>query len=526
MIRTLGVEADDLIAPLEELKQEKKVIAAELPIKNDIKAGLEHLEFQTDEAGETEKCYYLAPYYYMELAVARMLIDLDIKPEVKKKKLEASIEKIQKELEIELDPIQKSAVEAAAGSGVMVLTGGPGTGKTTIIKAIIRLFEMEGMDILLAAPTGRAAKRMNEATGREASTIHRMLQMRGSDDGSEDSTGQKGGFERNESNPLETDVIIIDEMSMVDISLMNALLKATSLGTKLILVGDANQLPPVGAGNVLRDILASKVFTTVCLTKIFRQAEQSDIVINAHKINKGEEVALDNKSKDFLFVKRDNQNDICGVVIALVRDKLPKYVNASAMDIQVLTPSRKGDLGVGRMNMLLQAYLNPPDPKKKERQFGDITFREGDKVMQIRNNYQLEWEARNSRGFVLASGSGIFNGDCGIIKSINTFSEELEIVFDEDKRVFYPFSLMEDLELAYCITVHKSQGSEYPAVVLPLLSGPRQLFNRNLLYTAVTRAKKCVTIVGSRQAVYDMIKNEMEQKRYSGLAENLMKMKQ
>ena len=381
------------------------------------------------------------------------------------------------------------------------------------------------MDILLAAPTGRAAKRMNETTGHEASTIHRMLQMRGGDDTVDDRNAAKGGFGRDETNPLETDVIIIDEMSMVDVFLMNALLKATSEGTRLVLVGDANQLPPVGAGNVLRDIISSKVFTTVCLTKIFRQAAQSGIVVNAHKINRGEEIALDNSSKDFLFVNRVNADDICGVVIALVRDKLPKYVNASTFDVQVLTPTRKGDLGVGRLNMLLQAYLNPADPRKKEKTYGDITFREGDKVMQIRNNYQIEWESRDRRGFVRNSGSGIFNGDCGIIKSINLFAEEMEIVFDEDKTVNYPFSLLEDLELAYCITVHKSQGSEYPAVVLPLSSGPRQLFNRNLLYTAVTRAQKCVTIVGTKQSVSDMIRNEMEQKRYSGLACHLISMK-
>ena len=302
---------------------------------------------------------------------------------------------------------------------------------------------------------------------------------------------------------------------------MNALLKAITQGTRLIMVGDANQLPPVGAGNVLRDIISSELFTTICLTKIFRQAEASDIVVNAHKINKGEEIRLDNKSRDFLFVERSNSSDICGAVVALVRDKLPGYVNAKAMEIQVLTPMRKGDLGVERLNKVLQEYLNPPDPGKKEKIFGDIVFREGDKVMQIKNNYQIEWESRTSRGFIKASGSGIFNGDCGIIRKINTFSEELEIVFDDDKTVFYPYSLLEDLELAYCVTVHKSQGSEYPAVVLPLLLGPWQLFNRNLLYTAVTRAKKCVTIVGSRQSVSNMIRNEREQKRYSGLERNL-----
>ena len=324
---------------------------------------------------------------------------------------------------------------------------------------------------------------------------------------------------------METDVIIIDEMSMVDIGLMNALLKATSQGTRLIMVGDANQLPPVGAGNVLRDIIASERFKVVRLTKIFRQAAMSDIVVNAHKINNGEEIRLDNKSKDFFFLKRENVNDIWGVIVALVRDKLPGYVKTSEREIQVLTPMRKGELGVERLNSILQQYLNPPDGKKKEKLYQETVFREGDKVMQVKNNYQIDWECRNSRGFVSASGAGIFNGDCGVIKFINTYAEEMEIVFDEDKLVHYPFSMLDELELAYCVTVHKSQGSEYPAVVIPLLSGPSQLFNRNLLYTAVTRAKKCVTIVGSSRAVESMIKNEKEQNRFSGLKEHIKEMR-
>ncbi|MBR4341438.1 MAG: ATP-dependent RecD-like DNA helicase [Lachnospiraceae bacterium] len=506
-MKLLGIEAESITAPLEELLLERKIMAKELNI---------------DDTGVL-KCYYLAPFYYMELAVARMLIDLDVKIPVGRTKIVRQLEEIERDLELELDEVQKEAVIAAAENGIMVLTGGPGTGKTTTINAIIRYFENEGMDILLAAPTGRAAKRINETTGREASTIHRMLQMKGGveDDGSENGIENRGGFERNESNPLETDVIIIDEMSMVDISLMNALLKATSQGTRLIMVGDVNQLPPVGAGNVLRDIIASQRFKTVRLTKIFRQAAQSDIVVNAHKINKGEEITLDNKSKDFFFLQRDKVTDIWGVIVALVRDKLPSYVNSEVRDIQVLTPMRKGELGVEKLNSMLQQYLNPPAPGKKEKIYGEITFREGDKVMQIKNNYQINWESRNSRGFVRASGSGIFNGDCGVIKNINTYAEELEIIFDEDKIVEYPFSMLEELELAYCITVHKSQGSEYPAVVIPLLTGPWQLFNRNLLYTAVTRAKKCVTIIGSRQAVSSMISNEKEQKRYSGLKEHL-----
>ncbi len=524
--KLLDIEPDAIEMPLDSLIMDRKVIPSDMPLN---KADSLNNEAGMDDENvlpEKIRCYYLAPYYYMELAVARMLLDLDVKQKANREKTERYIKEIEESLSVELDPIQRDAIFAAAGNGVLILTGGPGTGKTTTINALIRFFENEGMDILLAAPTGRAAKRITETTGREASTIHRMLQMKGGveEDESARKDDRHGGFEKNETNPLEADVIIIDEMSMVDIALMHALLRAVSQGTRLIMVGDANQLPPVGAGNVLKDIIASGRFTTVRLTKIFRQAAVSDIVVNAHKINNGEEIALDNKSKDFFFLQRDNINDIRGLIIALVRDKLPSYVKASSGDIQVLTPMRKGELGVEKMNTILQEYLNPPSPSKKEKVYGDITFREGDKVMQIKNNYQIEWESRNSRGFLKNSGSGIFNGDCGIIKSINTYADEMEIVFDDDKTVFYPFSGLDELELAYCITVHKSQGSEYPAVVMPLLSGPWQLFNRNLLYTAVTRAKKCVTIVGSRQAVSSMIKNEKEQNRYSGLKVHLEEM--
>ncbi|MBR4778154.1 MAG: ATP-dependent RecD-like DNA helicase [Lachnospiraceae bacterium] len=510
-VSLLEIEPEAVEQPLDSLILDRKVIPADMLIPG---------------AEEKVKCYYLAPFYYMELAVARMLIDLDVRHRINRDKTERALKEIEESLSVELDEIQREAIFAAAENGILILTGGPGTGKTTTINALIRYFEGEGMDILLAAPTGRAAKRITETTGHEASTIHRMLQMKGGME--EDEQGskrdQRGSFEKNETNPLEADVIIIDEMSMVDISLMHALLRAIAQGTRLIMVGDANQLPPVGAGNVLRDIIASEKFRIVKLTKIFRQAAVSDIVVNAHKINNGEEITLDNKSKDFFFLQRDGINDIRGLMIALVRDKLPSYVGASTGDIQVLTPMRKGELGVEKLNAVLQNYLNPPAPSKKEKVYGDITFREGDKVMQVKNNYQIEWESRTSRGFIRNSGSGIFNGDCGIIKNINTYAEEMEIVFDDDKTVYYPFSGLDELELAYCITVHKSQGSEYPAVVMPLLSGPWQLFNRNLLYTAVTRAKKCVTIIGSRQAVSSMIKNEREQNRYSGLRIHLEEM--
>jgi exodeoxyribonuclease V alpha subunit len=408
------------------------------------------------------------------------------------------------------------AVKEAVRNGLLVITGGPGTGKTTTINTIIKYFEMEGMDIFLAAPTGRAAKRMSETTGYEARTIHRMLELNGGPD------GKLAGFERNEQNPLETDVIIVDEMSMVDISLMYALLKAIVAGTRLILVGDTNQLPSVGPGSVLKDIIDSGQFHTAKLTKIFRQASTSDIIVNAHKINRGEPVTLDNQSKDFFFLKRYDADKIINVTLQLIKQKLPKYVDAGEYDIQVLTPMRKGLLGVERLNGILQMYLNPPDKSKREKEYNGTVFREGDKVMQVKNNYQLEWEIRTKYGLCIDKGTGIFNGDTGIIEEINDFAETMTISFDEGKMVEYSFKNLEELELAYAVTIHKSQGSEYPAVVIPLLSGPRMLLNRNLLYTAVTRAKKCVTIVGNEETFAMMIENNSEQKRYSGLKDRLL----
>lgn len=372
---------------------------------------------------------------------------------------------------------------------------------------------------MLAAPTGRAAKRMSETTGYEARTIHRMLELNGGMEGN-------AGFERNEQNPLETNLIIIDEMSMVDISLMNSLLKAILPGTRLILVGDVNQLPSVGAGSVLKDIIDSKMFPTVMLTKIFRQASTSDIIVNAHKINRGEAVSQDNKSMDFFFLKRYEADKIINVTLQLIKQKLPKFVGASEYDIQVLTPMRKGLLGVERLNTILQMYLNPPSDRKKEKEHGAIVFREGDKVMQIKNNYQLEWEIRSKYGLCIDKGTGVFNGDTGIIEEINDFAETITVNFDEGRMVEYSYKLLDELELAYAVTIHKSQGSEYPAVVIPLLSGPRMLMNRNLLYTAVTRAKKCVTIVGDDTTFEQMIENNSQQRRYSGLKDRLLENKE
>ena len=464
--------------------------------------------------GENQTQIYAASFYYMEANTATMLKQLNVSYDVPDLEIEERVRRIEKQTGMELDEHQMTAVKEAVRNGLLIITGGPGTGKTTTINTIIKYFEMEGLDIFLAAPTGRAAKRMSETTGFEARTIHRMLELNGGVDGA-------AGFERNEQNPLETDVVIIDEMSMVDISLMHALLKAVAVGTRLILVGDVNQLPSVGPGSVLRDIIRSHECNVVMLTKIFRQASTSDIIVNAHKINQGEEVTLDNKSMDFFFLKRYDADVIISVVLQLIKQKLPKFVDATPYDIQVLTPMRKGLLGVERLNGILQRYLNPPSPQKREKEHGDILFREGDKIMQTRNNYQLEWEIRTKYGLSVDKGTGVFNGDMGIVREINDFAETMTVEFDEGRMVEYPYKLLDELELAYASTIHKSQGSEYPAVVIPLLSGPSMLMNRNLLYTAVTRARKCVTLVGNEVTFEQMVQNTSQQRRYSGLCDRL-----
>ena len=490
----LGVDVSYMEKHLMDLSMERKVIQK--------------------EEGETV-LVYPSRFYYLELNTARMLSELNIDCPEDEAFVQRRIAQIEKETGTTLDEMQKKAVTEAAGHGLFILTGGPGTGKTTTINAIIRFFEGEGSELRLAAPTGRAAKRMTEATGYEAQTIHRLLELNGMPE--EERQGQAVHFERNAENPLEADVIIIDEMSMVDIQLMHSLLLAVTAGTRLILVGDENQLPSVGPGNVLRDIIRSGEFPVVELKKIFRQASESDIVVNAHKINRGEQVTLSNKSSDFFFLKRQDADIIIRVVIALIQEKLPRYVEAKPFDIQVLTPMRKGLLGVERLNKILQRYLNPPEPSKKEKEYGQGLFREGDKVMQIRNNYQLEWEIRGRYEIPVDKGVGVFNGDTGILKTINEFSETAEVEFEDGRCAEYSFKQLEELELAYAVTIHKSQGSEYPAVVIPLLSGPRMLLNRNLLYTAVTRARRCVTIVGSEETFREMIKNEKQQRRYSSL---------
>lgn len=478
-----------------------------------------------EEEGGDRKVYGMT-YYYAELNCAKMLHDLNISvrdedclPSEERKILD-KIGALEKELEIELDELQKKAVLESIKNGILILSGGPGTGKTTTINMIIRYFLSEEMDIFLAAPTGRAAKRMTEATGYEAKTIHRLLELNGAVSGE----AKSARFEKNEENPLEADVIIIDEMSMVDIFLFQSLLRAIPVGTRLIMVGDVNQLPSVGPGQVLQDLLKSGCFPVVMLEKIFRQAQESDIILNAHRIHAGQDIVLDNKSRDFFFLERSDVNVIYKHMIQLILEKLPPYVGAQPYDIQVLTPMRKGKLGVETLNGILQKYLNPPSEKKKEHMGGNTLFREKDKVMQIKNNYQLEWEVVSQYGIPIDKGTGVFNGDIGTILEISEYTRSMIIEFDEHRRVTYSFDQLDEIELAYAVTIHKSQGSEYPAVIMPLLSGPRMLFNRNLLYTGVTRARNCVTILGSSMTLREMIDNNFENRRYTGLAERIVQL--
>ena len=494
--------------------------------KENVEKELDNLTLNKElviEEYDGERMLYQSNLYYMEMNCARMLHDLNIPYKIKPAVLEKKIAAIEKKDNIELDKLQKDAVFQAVQNGIMIITGGPGTGKTTTINTIIQIMESEGFDILLAAPTGRAAKRMSETSGMEAQTIHRMLEI---DGGSLDDDKSGMHFQRNETKPLEADVIIVDEFSMVDIYMLYALLKAIVPGTRLIMVGDVNQLPSVGPGNVLKDMIKSEFCNVVKLSRIFRQAAESQIVTNAHKINAGEQIKLDNKNMDFFHLERNNSQDVINVTIQLIMKNLPPYVDATSYDIQVLTPMRKGELGVENLNKVLQAYMNPKMQGKNEHEFHGVIFRENDKVMQIKNNYQIKWQKKNRFDDVVDEGTGVFNGDTGIIKQIIEAAEVVYVEYEEGKIVEYGFSDMDEMELAYAITIHKSQGSEYPAVILPIISGPRMLLNRNLLYTAVTRAKKCVTIVGSADTIRKMIQNVNEQKRYSTLCRRIIEMEE
>ncbi|MCD7825033.1 MAG: ATP-dependent RecD-like DNA helicase [Clostridiaceae bacterium] len=500
--RLLGVEPELVSAQLDALTLDKEILI--------------------EEVGQ-ERRLYSSTIYYMEMNCARMLLDLNLSYDTDGELIAKRVARLEQRQQISLDEMQRKAVYQAVQNGVTIITGGPGTGKTTTINTILQILEEEGLDILLAAPTGRAAKRMSETTGREAQTIHRMLEINGGVD-TEDRQGMH--FERNEMQPLEADVIIIDEFSMVDIYLLHALLKAVVPGCRLIMVGDVNQLPSVGPGNVLRDMIQAQFCNVVRLTQIFRQAAKSQIVVNAHKINRGQEISLNNKNQDFFHLERSNVQDIINVVIQLIMKNLPSYVDATPYDIQVLTPMRKGELGVEALNKVLQGFVNPKQAGKTEREFHSMLFREGDKIMQIKNNYQIKWVKKTQIGDVYEEGTGVFNGDIGIIKHIFETEEMVEVEFEEGKLVRYEYGQMDEMELAYAITIHKSQGSEYPAVILPILTGPKMLLNRNLLYTAVTRAKKCVTLVGSGATVCQMIQNVYEQKRYSGLSLRLQQMQE
>jgi exodeoxyribonuclease V alpha subunit len=474
------------------------------------------------EINGDETAVYLQPFHRAETYVAQKLLTLADNVLHKSASVYAEIAALEAKNGIRLADKQKEAAAEAIASGVLVITGGPGTGKTTAIKTIIQIMRKDRFTIELAAPTGRAAKRMSEATGMEAKTIHRLLEVSYMSD---DAHTQK--FQRNEDRPLQTDVVIIDESSMVDILLMHSLLKAIAPGTRLILVGDVDQLPSVGPGHVLRDVIDSGCLNVVRLTEIFRQAQESAIIMNAHRINRGEYPILNEKNKDFFFVKREAAESVVSTIIDLILRRLPGFIDLDKIqDIQVLTPMRKSNLGVTSLNQALQDRLNPPSPEKKEKEFRTTTFREGDKVMQIRNNYSLGWQISNEWGAPMEEGAGVFNGDEGVIRAINDEEEFMTVCFDDRRTVHYDFAQLEELELSYAITIHKSQGSEYKAVIIPIYSGPPMLLTKNLLYTAVTRAKELAVIVGLPEMLYRMVDNHREVNRYTSLADRIRKMSQ
>lgn len=488
--RLLGSDADSIDRTIDSLILSHDISAQILPC----------------DSGEEVVALYLPSTYRAESEVARRLREMiDAMPDSMASDLTAQIDELERIEGLAFHTQQRQAIETAVTHGMTVITGGPGTGKTTIIKCIIKLLSVHG-DVALAAPTGRAAKRMSEACGMEAKTLHRLLEY----------GGEEGDFARSEDNPLEIDTLIIDEMSMVDIFLMRSLLRALVPGTRLIMVGDADQLPSVGAGNVLRDILDSGVIPSVRLTEIFRQDEKSMIVYNAHRINRGESPRLNAKGSDFFFERAVSPSDAAKRIVTLCSARLPGFLNLDPVrQMQVLSPTKKGECGVWMLNQLLQAEFNPPASGKHERVRGDTTFREGDKVMQTRNNYQLKWKKDGAIG--IEDGQGVFNGDIGFVTFIDPQEHVMEVQFDDERMATYEGGDVDDLELAYCISVHKSQGSEFPVVIMPAVGGPPMLLTRNLFYTAVTRARRMVMIVGRENAIEQMIANVNTRRRYSAL---------
>lgn len=456
------------------------------------------------------------PYYYCELGVTNKIITLSIENfRTINTDVEFEIETFERKNKIKFANSQREAIVGAFENGIEIITGGPGTGKTTIIKSIIEIYENNGMKVLLGAPTGRAAKRMTESTGREAKTIHRLLEMGVSED-------ENSYYGKGESEPLEADVIIIDEASMIDIMLMHSLLKAIKLGTRLIIVGDVDQLPSVGAGNVLKDLIESNFIKVVRLKDIFRQGEESLIVTNAHKINNGEMPYINRRDGDFFFENKDNVDLILSTIIDLINRRLPNFKKAwdKYRDIQILTPTRKGILGVQNLNNKLQEVLNPKSPSKREKELKEVIFREGDKVMQTKNNYSLKWIRVNGSGE--NEGVGVFNGDMGFIQSINEEEKTITIIFDDERKVVYDYIYLDELELAYAITIHKSQGSEFKVIITPAFMGSPLLMNKNLLYTAITRAKELVVVVGIPKALKYMVSNTRSMERYSSLRDRII----
>lgn len=505
-----------------------------MPLENLLKEGIDILGVSKEEIEENiyevqingkiklekveEKiCVFSIPYYYSELGVTKKILSLAFnKYDDTGVEVEKEIGEFEKNNNIEFAPSQKEAIKGAIENGVEIITGGPGTGKTTIINCITEIFEKANLKVYMGAPTGRAAKRMTEATGRESKTIHRLLEMGISEE------DESLLLSRGEEVPLECDVVIIDEASMIDIMLMNNLLKAVSLGTRVIIVGDVDQLPSVGPGNVLRDLIESNSIKVVRLREIFRQSGESMIVMNAHKINAGEMPVLNKKDKDFYFIKCEEPAKIKDALISLINSRLPNFNKNwnKTKHIQILSPMRKGVLGVSNLNKELQNILNPKGDSKKEKEFKDMIFRVGDKVMQTKNNYLLKWERISGEGE--KEGVGIFNGDVGYIEYIDEEKQTLAVVFDEERKVVYDNIYLDELDLAYAITIHKSQGSEFPVAVIPIFMGPPLLMNRNLLYTAITRAKQLVVLVGDIKAVQFMINNNKSFERYSLLKHRIV----